>query len=48
VRDGKDVRRGGALFVVETSEERASEAMHILQREQGTIIHDIHEGTEAR
>ena len=42
------VRRGEALFVIETSEERTSEAMRILRKEQGTVIHDIHEETEAR
>jgi hypothetical protein len=42
------VRRGEALFVVKTSEERVQEAEQILRQEQGTVIHDIHEETEAR
>ena len=37
------VLRGQALFVVKTSEERASDAMRILENEQGIFIEDIHE-----
>ena len=40
------VRRGQALFVVETSEERVSDAIRILEKEQGIIIKDIHEEVE--
>lgn len=36
------VRRGEALFIVETSEDRAPEAIRILRQEHGTVIHDIH------
>lgn len=42
------VQRGEALFVVETSEDQAPEAMRILQQENGILIHDIHEETGAR
>ena len=37
------MRRGEALFVVGTPEEKVPEVMHILRQEQGTVIHDIHE-----
>ena len=46
--DVEGVRRGETLFVVETSEERAQEVNQILRQERGTVIHDIHEETEAR
>jgi hypothetical protein len=39
------VRRGDALLVVETPEERAPEARRILLREQGTVVHEIRQGT---
>jgi hypothetical protein len=39
------VRRGEALFVVETPEERAPEARRILRQEQGTVIHEIRQRT---
>jgi len=42
------VRRGEALFVVETPEERVSDAMRIMRQEQGTVIHEIHEEIEAK
>lgn len=42
------VRRGEALFVVETSEEKAVEARRILQQEHGTVIHDVPGGAGAK
>ena len=39
------VRRGEALFVVETPEERAPEARRILRQEQGTVIDEIRQRT---
>jgi hypothetical protein len=42
------VRRGKALFVVDAPEEKSLEAMHILEQEQGTIIHTVHEETKAK
>jgi hypothetical protein len=39
------VRRGEALVVVETPEEQALEARRILLQEQGTAVHEIHQGT---
>jgi hypothetical protein len=35
------VRRGAALFVVETPEERAPEVQRILRQQEGTVIHEI-------
>lgn len=35
------VRRGEALFVVETKREQVPIAMHILQQAQGTVIQDV-------
>ena len=40
------VRRGQALFVVETSDERVSDAKRILEKERGIIIEDFHEEVE--
>jgi hypothetical protein len=42
------VRRGEALFVVETPQEQAQDAMRILRQEHGTVIHEIREETEAK
>jgi hypothetical protein len=42
------VQRGEALFVVESSDDQAPEAMGILQQENGILIHDIREETGAR
>jgi hypothetical protein len=42
------VERGEALFVVESSEDQAPEAMRILQQENGILIHEIHDETGAR
>lgn len=41
------VRRGEALFVVETTEKQVQAAEQILQQAHGTVIHDIHEEMEA-
>jgi hypothetical protein len=41
------VRRGEALFVVDTVPEQAQQIVQILREEQGTVIHDVHQkGTE--
>jgi len=42
------VRRGEALFVVETPAERVSEVVRILWQEHSTVVHQIHEEIEAR
>jgi hypothetical protein len=44
----KGVQRGDALFVVETSEDQAPEAMRILRQEKGMLIHEMHGETGAR
>ena len=41
------VRRGEALFVVETPPEQAQRAVEILRQEQGTVIHDVQQEQEA-
>ncbi|HRQ39518.1 MAG TPA: hypothetical protein PLD25_16540 [Chloroflexota bacterium] len=42
------VRRGEALFVVDATADKVSEARRILRQEHGMVIQDIHTGTETK
>lgn len=42
------VRRGEALMIVQARPEQAQQVMQILHEEQGSVIHELHEETEAK